>query len=138
MASGDPPPETVASGNAGRVLAWKLDGSARLPEPQRRLDPVVPIDAQLDPARVAKGEELYFHYCAPCHGPAAIGGGFLPDLRTSQPPVYEALGAIVLEGGRLDRGMPEFASILSAQDLADLREYLLDRRAALVAQQSGR
>jgi quinohemoprotein ethanol dehydrogenase len=137
MASGDPPPETVASGNAGRVLAWKLGGNARLPELQRRLDPVVPIEAQLDPTRVAKGEKLYFQYCAPCHGPAAIGGGFLPDLRTSQPPVYEALGAIVLEGGRLDRGMPEFASFLSAEDVADLRQYLLDRRAALIAQQSG-
>jgi hypothetical protein len=34
--------------------------------------------------------------------------------------------------------MPAFASFLGAEDVAELREYLLDRRAALVAQQSGR
>ena len=135
MASGDPPPETVASGNAGRVLAWKLGGTARLPEIERRIDPVVPIEARLEPARVERGKRVYFRHCAPCHGPSAVGGGFLPDLRTSQPAVYEELPAIVLEGGRLDRGMPEFGSFLRAEDVADLREYLLDRRAALVAEQ---
>ncbi len=138
MASGDPPPETVASGNAGRVLVWKLGGSARLPAVERPAsEPVAPIEARLDPARVERGKKLYFRHCSPCHGPAAIAGGFLPDLRSSRPPVYEALGAIVLEGGRLDRGMPAFGSVLGAEDVADLRDYLLDRRAALVLGQTG-
>ena len=96
---------------------------------------LAPIDASLEPARVEHGKQLYFRHCSPCHGPSAVGGGFLPDLRTSQPPVYEELPAIVLEGGRLDRGMPEFGSFLRALDVADLREYLLDRRAALVTEQ---
>ncbi len=138
MASGDPPPEVVASGNAGRVLVWKLGGSARLPAVERPApEPVSPIEARLDPARVERGKKLYFRHCSPCHGPAAIAGGFLPDLRSSRPPVYEALGAIVLEGGRLDRGMPAFGSVLDAEDVADLRDYLLDRRAALVLGQTG-
>jgi quinohemoprotein ethanol dehydrogenase len=134
MASGDPPPETVASGNAGRVLAWKLGGTGRLPEVERRDVPVVPIEARLEPARVAQGERLYFRYCGACHGPAAIGGGFLPDLRMAQPAVYDELPAIVLHGGRLDRGMPDFGAFLSAEDVADLRQYLLARRAELVAE----
>jgi quinohemoprotein ethanol dehydrogenase len=137
MASGDPPPETVASGNAGRVLAWKLGGTARLPvDPPRAPEPVVPIEARLDPARVERGKRIYFRHCGPCHGPSAVGGGFLPDLRRSAPAVYDALPAIVLEGGRLDRGMPEFAGFLGAEDVADLRDYLLERRAALVAEQA--
>jgi mono/diheme cytochrome c family protein len=139
MASGDPPPETVASGNAGRVLVWKLGGSARLPTVERPApQPVAPIEARLDPMRIERGEKLYFRHCAPCHGPAAIGGGFLPDLRSLQPPVYEALGPIVLDGGRVDRGMPAFGSFFGAEEVADLRDYLLDRRAALVAGQAGR
>jgi len=138
MASGDPPPAVVASGNAGRVLVWKLGGGARLPAVERPApEPVAPIEARLDPARVERGKKLYFRHCSPCHGPAAIAGGFLPDLRSSRPPVYEALGAIVLEGGRLDRGMPAFGSVLGAEDVADLRDYLLDRRAALVLGQTG-
>jgi quinohemoprotein ethanol dehydrogenase len=136
MASGDPPPETVASGNAGRVLAWKLGGTARLPEATRRLERVTPIEARLDPARGLRGKRLYFRHCAPCHGPSAVGGGFIPDLRRSDPAVYDAFPAIVLEGGRLDRGMPAFGSFLGAGDAADLRDYLLERRAALVAEEA--
>jgi mono/diheme cytochrome c family protein len=138
MASGDPPPETVASGNAGRVLAWKLGGSARVPEPDWRPQPVVPIEARLEPERVERGRKTYYRSCSPCHGPAAIGGGFLPDLRMSQPAVYDELPAIVLEGGRVDRGMPAFAESLDDGDVADLRHFLLERRAELVAEQGGR
>jgi PQQ-dependent dehydrogenase (methanol/ethanol family) len=132
MASGDPPPETVASGNAGRVLAWKLGGGAKLPAARIALPPVVPIEARVDPARARRGNKLYFRFCASCHGPSAVGGGFLPDLRRSPPAVYDQLEAIVVGGGRLDRGMPDFA-FFGAGDVADLRDYLLDRRAALVA-----
>jgi hypothetical protein len=63
-----------------------------------------------------------------------VGGGTLPDLRRSAPAVYDALAAIVLQGARLERGMPEFGSFLGAEDVADLRHYLLERRAALVAE----
>jgi alcohol dehydrogenase (cytochrome c)/quinohemoprotein ethanol dehydrogenase len=135
MASGDPPPETVASGNAGRVLAWKLGGTARLPEPELRREPVTPIEARIDPQRAQRGKKIYFRHCSPCHGPAAVGGGFLPDLRRSAPAIYEALPAIVLDGGRLDGGMPAFGSFLGLEDVADLRAYLLERRAELVAQE---
>jgi quinohemoprotein ethanol dehydrogenase len=134
LASGDPPPETVASGNAGRVLAWKLGGRARLPDSHLSLPPVVPIEARLEPARLERGKRLYFRFCGPCHGPSAVGGGTLPDLRRSAPAVYDALAAIVLQGARLERGMPEFGSFLGAEDVADLRHYLLERRAALVAE----
>jgi len=45
LASGSPPPETLATGNAGRVLAWKLGGTLALPEaPAWQPPPVAPID----------------------------------------------------------------------------------------------
>ena len=42
----------------------------------------------------------------------------------------------MLEGGRLDRGMPSFAGFLDAAQLADVRQYLLSRRNALAAEQA--
>jgi mono/diheme cytochrome c family protein len=140
MASGDPPPEVLASGNAGRVLAWKLGGAAKLPEPDPALDAstraVVPIDEPLDPARVESGRRIYTRFCGHCHGPHAISGGVVPDLRRSAPAIYDALPAIALEGSLLGRGMPSFDGVLDAAMLADIRQYLLSRRAALVAQAS--
>jgi quinohemoprotein ethanol dehydrogenase len=138
LASADPPPATLASGNAGRLLAFKLGGTQRLPEPELALPPVVPIEAKLDPARVAHGKRVFYRYCSACHGPAAIGGGTLPDLRRSPPPVYDALGSILLEGARLDGGMPSFAATLGPADVEAVRAYLLERRAELVRQESAR
>jgi quinohemoprotein ethanol dehydrogenase len=134
LASGDPPPETLATGNAGRVLAWKLGGSLALPEVAWSAPPVPAIDAAIDPQRAERGERHYFRYCASCHGPAAIGGGTLPDLRRSAPAVYDDLERIVLSGSRLARGMPGFGDFMGPEDVADLRAYLLARRAALAAE----
>jgi len=133
LASADPPPDTLASGNAGHVLAWKLGGTAALPEAAPwRPAPLAPIDAPVDAARAARGQGTFFRYCASCHGPAAIGGGTLPDLRRSSPAVYDGLADILLSGSRLARGMPRF-NYLGPEDVADLRAYLMSRRAALIA-----
>jgi quinohemoprotein ethanol dehydrogenase len=134
LASADPPPDTLATGNAGRVLAWKIGGTAKLPEATPwQPPPIAAIDAPVDTARVARGEQTFFRYCATCHGPAAIGGGTLPDLRRSAPAVYDDLESILVSGSRLARGMPRF-EFLAVEDVADLRAYLLSRRAELAAQ----
>ena len=134
LASGNPPPAVLASGNAGRVLAWKLAGTATLPEPVAPvLAPVTPIDEKLDPARVESGRKRYIRYCAHCHGPFAIAGGMLPDLRRSSPAIYDTLPTIVLQGALLERGMPSFGKFLDEPGLAEIRQYLLSRRAALIA-----
>jgi mono/diheme cytochrome c family protein len=132
LASGDPPAETLASGNAGRVLAFKLGGRASLPVREARQEPPVSIAADLDPERVEKGHALFHRFCTVCHGPAAIAGGSIPDLRRSAPAVYASLPAIVLEGAYAARGMPGFGPWLSADDVASLRDYLLSRRAELL------
>ncbi|MFO0687386.1 MAG: PQQ-dependent dehydrogenase, methanol/ethanol family [Myxococcota bacterium] len=135
LASGNPPPAVLASGNAGHVLAWKLGGKAKLPEPVALpTPPLEPIAEKLEPARVEQGRKLYIRYCGHCHGPFAIAGGMIPDLRRSAPATYEVLPSIVLEGAREARGMPRFDGVLDATELAAIRQYLLDRRAALVAE----
>jgi quinohemoprotein ethanol dehydrogenase len=135
LASADPPPDTLATGNAGHVLAWKLGGAAMLPEAATwQPGPLAAIDGPVDATRVARGEQTFFRYCASCHGPSAIGGGTLPDLRRSSPAVYDDLAGILLSGSRLARGMPSFGNFFGAEDVADLRAYLLSRRAELAAQ----
>jgi PQQ-dependent dehydrogenase (methanol/ethanol family) len=131
LASADPPLDTLATGNAGHVLAWKLGGTATLPEPAAwRPGPLAPIDGPVDAAPVARGERTFFRYCASCHGPSAIAGGTLPDLRRSSPAVFQDLPNI-LSGSRLARGMPRF-DFMGTEDVAELRAYLLSRRAELV------
>ena len=88
----------------------------------------------LDPARVESGRRIYTRFCGHCHGPHAISGGVVPDLRRSQPPIYDALPEIALVGSLLARGMPSFDGVLDEAKLADIRQYLLSRRAALVAE----
>jgi mono/diheme cytochrome c family protein len=123
----------LASANAGHVLAWKLGGGAALPAVPTWQAPVVAaIDATIDPERRARGERTFFRYCATCHGPAAIAGGTVPDLRQSSPAVYGDL-ANILGGSRLARGMPRF-DFLGPDDVSDLHAYLLSRRAELAAQ----
>src|SRR6185503_11829071 len=92
LASADPPPDVLASGNAGHVLAWKLGGTAALPEAAPwQAAPLPALDAPRDPQRIANGEAIYARHCSGCHGPAAIGGGTLPDLRRATPAVYGEL-----------------------------------------------
>jgi len=132
LAGADPPEQTLASGNAGRLLAYNLGGSAHLPELTWQPRPIEPVDAELDPERVEAGLRLFHVWCAACHGPAAVAGGTIPDLRRAKPGVYQALPAIVLEGALRGKGMPRFDAWLDADDIEVLRAYLLSRRAELV------
>ncbi|MEZ4330449.1 MAG: PQQ-dependent dehydrogenase, methanol/ethanol family [Myxococcota bacterium] len=138
LASGSPPAAVLASGNAGRVLVFELDGEAMLPAPPSAIAAALAqspteIDAPLDPARVERGRTRYIRFCGHCHGPFAISGGMIPDLRRSAPVIYDRLPAIVLEGERAARGMPRLDGVLDAEAVGDIRQYLLSRRAALIA-----
>ncbi|NQZ96952.1 MAG: PQQ-dependent dehydrogenase, methanol/ethanol family [Myxococcales bacterium] len=133
LASGDPPSETLATGNRGRVLVFRLGGTLRLDVPEPTLAAVVPMDAPIDPQLAERGSALYHRYCGACHGPAAVGGGTIPDLRRSAPETLEALAPILLEGVFSARGMPNFGAWLTDADISALHAYLLEQRARLVA-----
>ena len=70
-----------------RVLTFKLRGKAMLPPtppPDYSVHPVVNEKLALDPVAAARGEHLWNHTCALCHGAAGAGAGPLaPDLRES-------------------------------------------------------
>ena len=61
-------------------------------------------------------------YCGACH----IGGVFTPDLTTTPYALQPAaFSSVVHEGALRARGMADFSSLLSEQDVEDIRAYLL-------------
>jgi quinohemoprotein ethanol dehydrogenase len=115
--------------NFGRLLVYRLGGTAQLPVQRAEQAALAALPAGFDKATVKRGSDTYARWCAVCHGIGAVGAGVLPDLRRSDPAIYDALGAIVLQGARSPNGMPRFDAFLNPEDVAAIRAYLLARRA---------
>jgi len=113
--------------NIGRVLTFKVGGTAQLP-PQD-LSAVIPAPpASTAPAEVvAKGEVLYAQYCAVCHGIGAVSGGVLPDLRHAGPVIHQSWKEIVLGGMLKDNGMVSFADVFSDAEADAVHAYVIKR-----------
>jgi quinohemoprotein ethanol dehydrogenase len=114
--------------NRSRVLAFKLGGTATLPEPPAEpaiaKPPALVGDAQL----AHQGQILFHQNCSTCHGDSAVGGGVLPDLRWSRMNRSEqSWRIVVIDGGRKDRGMVSFAAVLSPADAEAIRAYVIKR-----------
>jgi quinohemoprotein ethanol dehydrogenase len=110
-----------------RLLVFKLGGTATLPPlPQRPPIPFPPPSTA--PAEViAKGADLYAKTCAQCHGPQAVGGGVIKDLRHMAPGTHKAFKDIVLKGQLVGLGMASFANVLSEADADAVHAYLIQR-----------
>ena len=123
--------EAAKSGNirnVSRVLAFKVGGTAALPD----LPPQAPLVLNPPPATaaadvVAKGTNLYIQFCSVCHGENAIGGGVVPDLRASSFIANDFFYEIVLNGAMKGAGMASFAPVLSKDDATAIRAYLIKR-----------
>jgi quinohemoprotein ethanol dehydrogenase len=112
--------------NAGHVIAWKLGGTARLPEVRPRAPGVVQVAPDgASPETVQRGWDLYAEHCFRCHGINTKSGGLLPDLRFSSRETHARWNDIVLGGIRADRGMASFADVLSPADAAAIRSYVI-------------
>ncbi len=123
--------------NSGRLLVYALGGREKLPVHEALERELAALPAGFDAELVTRGNHTYHRWCAHCHGFGAVGAGVLPDLRRSEPVVYESLDAIVLHGARTPLGMPRFDAWLGTADVDAIRAYLLTRRAALLAEGEG-
>jgi quinohemoprotein ethanol dehydrogenase len=117
----------------GRAYAFALDARAPVPAVTGIERPMpVPLANDATPEQVARGAELYGQRCSMCHGVAAQSGGSIADLRYATPETIDAFEGIVRQGAYTALGMPAFAW-LTDEDVANVRGYVLSRRAALLA-----
>ncbi|HEY7841084.1 MAG TPA: PQQ-dependent dehydrogenase, methanol/ethanol family [Gammaproteobacteria bacterium] len=114
----------------GRVLAFKLGGTAELP-PLPAEDVLPEPPAQTASAEtLSRGERLYNTYCFMCHGLGAVGGRVIRDLRYMNAATHERFYAIVLEGIYGDLGMAGFGDVLNAEEADAIHAYVVSRAQA--------
>ena len=120
--------------NVSRVLAFKLDGQAKLP-PVSKTPVVLPVLPEMtaDAATIESGNHLYHRFCGNCHGATAISGGVLPDLRYSAMLGTDAWYAVVADGTLRDNGMVSFANVLDRSQMGAIQDYIIEQARMLAA-----
>jgi quinohemoprotein ethanol dehydrogenase len=118
----------------GRLLTFALKGKQRVPEAIAQAIPQMkPIALNASKETIAMGAGLFAQHCAVCHGLAALGGGgVIPDLRLSQPEIFDRYQEIILGGALAESGMPSFKSWFKPEDVDAIRAYILSRRKEIV------
>ena len=118
----------------GRILAFKLGGSAALPQPvvtHVNIPEPPAIDAA--PEVIAQGELLYHTWCVSCHGSGVTSGSSLPDLKYLSAASHESWEAIVREGAYASAGMPGFSHVLSESDSEAVHAYVVNQTRLAIA-----
>ncbi len=128
-------------GNEGRLLVFKLGGTAEMPEVYaKNLDiPEPPTDIQPTAAEVREGGAIFMGKCGLCHGAMAVSPGVIPDLRRMSPPIHANFKEIVLDGMLHANGMASFGDLLTEDELDKIYAYIVtrareDRKAAMAAE----
>jgi mono/diheme cytochrome c family protein len=113
-----------------RLLVYKLDGKAVLPEPAAYVPPVLNPPAEFgDEAQLEVGQHQYNAHCASCHGnnsPSGRVSSVFPDLRYAGALwAADAFKAIVIDGALQPDGMVSFRQVLTVQDAEAIRAYVV-------------
>ncbi|GBQ95163.1 alcohol dehydrogenase large subunit [Acetobacter nitrogenifigens DSM 23921 = NBRC 105050] len=114
--------------NHSRVVAFSLDGKAKLP-PQNDMGflPVKPPE-KYDEKVTDKGYFEYQTYCAACHGDNAEGAGVLPDLRWSGAIRHkDGFYNVVGRGALTAYGMDRFDASMSPDQIESIRQFIIKR-----------
>ena len=75
----------------------------------------------------AKGNSMFNNYCSHCHGPDAVTGEKRQNLRNLSKKYGERMNEIfatTLVTGRLSKGMPKWAGVISDEEIATIKAYL--------------
>jgi len=122
--------------HVGRVVAFKLDGTATLPPDAPPALPANPPTTVASTDEVTSGQKHFETYCARCHGFGAASGNVIPDLRrslllTSKP----SWDAVVLDGALTGRGMIGWSKFLDAKAVDEIRAYVGETARSLQQQE---
>ncbi|MGI9247546.1 MAG: PQQ-dependent dehydrogenase, methanol/ethanol family [Woeseiaceae bacterium] len=115
--------------NISRVLTFKLGADGTLPDVNWK--PVV----EFNPPELTAGAETikagfveYQGTCLVCHGLNAVSGLLVPDLRASALlHDADAWDSVVLDGARLENGMPRFGELLDEVESQAIRAYVIQQ-----------
>lgn len=110
-----------------RVLTFAIDGDALLPAFELPAKRSKPSPSNADAETIDRGSVLYHRFCTRCHGASLISDGSVPDLRKLENHWYEQFDAVVLDGMMVGMGMPRFDDVLTPQQSAEIKAYVLDR-----------
>jgi quinohemoprotein ethanol dehydrogenase len=109
----------------GRVLVFRLDGQATLPQIDTTPVALNPPRESFTEEQVNSGRLLYTEHCYRCHGTGAQSAGVVPDIRRSGAlGSREAWNAIVHGGALESRGMVGFSRWLSPAQVENIRAYI--------------
>jgi len=120
------PCEDGRRASTGRILAYKLGGSAALPEAPQTPAPHAPpplLTASAD--TLTEGERLYSRHCGFCHSLGTGPGGVIPNLRYISNTAHAEWDAIVLGGSRRNKGMVSFADLLNLDQVRAIQAYVI-------------
>ena len=115
--------------NISRLLVFRLGGTAQLPPaPPLNRRPIDPPAFTGNEAEMTDEAYNYARYCGGCHGDAAIGSTVLPDLRRSAVLDSQAVWQSIVHDGILRaRGMVNFDTSLTREEIEGLRQYVIMR-----------
>ncbi len=121
--------EPIIGLEKGRLLVFKLNGSASLPPPDElavtlTLPPPMPT---ADETSIDTGKRNFTHYCSSCHGMEVVAGGNVPDLRHMDAGRHQAFKAIVLDGILQGNGMVSFRDVLDEKQVDQIYAYILQQ-----------
>ncbi|MDR8393536.1 PQQ-dependent dehydrogenase, methanol/ethanol family [Aliifodinibius sp. S!AR15-10] len=111
----------------GRVLTFKLGGSAPMPKltPRRESVFIPDIGLPSSPDVISRGKNLFEMNCFICHGGAGASEGAMPNLQKANQATHEAFEEIVLGGLREAKGMPSFEGLLTPEEVAFIQAYIV-------------
>jgi quinohemoprotein ethanol dehydrogenase len=115
----------VRARQPGRLVAFKLNGSAELPADPPPAGPVVKVDQTWPAQAIEQGKDLYLNRCARCHGFEARSPNILPDLRRSPALADAVVWRTIVEDGTLaGNGMIGWKSFLPPGGSEAIRAFV--------------
>ncbi len=117
----------VRARQVGRLVAFKLGGTATLPADPPPAGPPVITDEAFTAASVEQGKDLYLNRCARCHGLNAMSPNILPDLRRSPMLASKDAWQSIVENGLPGSGMIAWKSFLPEGGAEAIRGFVAER-----------